>query len=301
MNRQLLLKAGIFSLVLIALAAGVEAVLSYQHRDGKNLIGIEVFEALREASTPHPEVTDIYLGDSVAHQIFTGGSKQLPNILSLPCNQAISMAGQYLLLQKALAQCPKTKKVFLFLRPSSFCNNLDQPYTNDYFCAYFHNQSTVWEVWQVKHDYNFLKDHLLRMLVPNIMATNSWLNHSSEVWQLQLKVRANHGKSTPVVDEPPSPISMHYLTKMRELCRSRGVALFILPCPCPATEKKYASILGLFDAPVRIYDETLFFDGIHFKPGFLTKGRQQVLTDFGRFGVQVPVPISTAINVKTRH
>lgn len=296
MDRDFLLRAGIFLTILIALIAGVERCLAHLHRDGQQIIGIEVFTAMQKVSQPHPAVTAIYLGDSVARQLFPSGSEPSPDTLYVPCNAAISLAGQYFLLEQALDNCPKTKKVFLFLVPNNWRMNLSSPFTNDYFCEFFNSPVQVSELWLEKHDRGLLKNHVLRMLIPNILATNSWLNRSSDPTAL-LKPLQPLPKSASRDRSPVSTLSLHYLARMRQLCRSKGVQLFILPCPCIEPEED-AALVKLYDAPLRLYDKDLFQDGIHFKTALIREGRKQVQIDFERFGVQTPDRKPHSLNAK---
>ena len=132
----------------------VELVLAHVNHltHGKFRIGQDVYDVLEAADAPHPQVTTLYLGDSVARQLFPMEAEPSPALLYLPSNQAISVAGQFCILQQVAARAPHLRRVYLFYAPRSWANDLDQIFTHDYFCGYFHNPSLVWEIWTFKHD-----------------------------------------------------------------------------------------------------------------------------------------------------
>ena len=121
----------------VVLALSEVALARYNaHSWGYRLIGREVFQALRVAERVEGQIHTLYLGDSVARQLFPP-NYELDGVRSLTTNQAISVAGQYYLLREALATHRGVREVVLFYQPRSFENNLDQVFTEDYYFGYF--------------------------------------------------------------------------------------------------------------------------------------------------------------------
>ena len=102
----------------------------YQHR----VAGSEIYRSLKKSRTS--TASTVILGDSVGNQIFD--NRQIDRRFdSLACNQAISLAGQYVLMEEVIANNPNIKNIALLIHPSTLCNNLDQIYTFHYFVKPF--------------------------------------------------------------------------------------------------------------------------------------------------------------------
>ena len=105
------------------------------------LVGAEVNEAQTLSTETNLNKNDtIRLGDSVGKNI--NEVKGFVNhSLNLTCNQAISMLGHLMLINQALSNNPKIDSIVIegYFRPSSFFNNLDQQWTNNYFIKKFYN------------------------------------------------------------------------------------------------------------------------------------------------------------------
>jgi len=79
---------------------------------------------------------------------------------------------------------------------------------------------------------------------------------------------------------PLSPVSKHYLDKMRSLCREKGVRLRVLPGPC-VTPPRYFDNKGIYDGQFVYVDESILSDGTHVKPQYLEQVRTEVMTVHG--------------------
>jgi hypothetical protein len=273
---------------------------------GKGLIAPEVFVAVEAAHKPSPIICAIYLGDSVAEQLFPTGGETRPDERFLTCNQAISVAGQYYLLEDALANCPQIRDVYLFYYPGSFTNDLDSPpFTNDFFCGFFHQPAQIREVFHLTRDYRLLAVHIGRYALPNVMGINS----GSRPALLQfggprasgLPADPGGGGSEPLLDllnslcgktqrfdpaiEPDahgrlpvvlSPVSSHYLSKMRELCMNRHATLHVLPCPC-SDANPISDSGSVYDQPILYVEAGKFADRIHLRNKFIDEVRKEMI------------------------
>jgi len=65
------------------------------------------------------EATKLIVGDSVARQLFEGLQEENPDYCIATCNQALTFAGQYLLIDSFLENHPNTTDVYLCVVPMS--------------------------------------------------------------------------------------------------------------------------------------------------------------------------------------
>jgi hypothetical protein len=280
---------------------------------GNHIIGADVYAATFRARRRMPEVRTIILGDSVARQLFPPGRepKELNGAVRfLTSNQAISMAGQYYLLEDGLRSCAGTTDVYLLYFPGSLGNDLGPDFTHDYFCGYFHSPRQMVEVFAVKRDFSLLASQVGHCLAPNLMLLNS-ASHPAPVFgaaapprpaptagyqQLPSNREPVLDAATALVGAPPlaraewdptappetrelvvqSTVTRHFLPKIRTLCRERGVRLHVLPCPC-SDARSFRDADGVYDAPILYLDHQQFRDSIHFQTPFVPGVRRRVI------------------------
>jgi hypothetical protein len=284
---------------------------------GNHIIGADVYGVTWRAHRRTPEVRTILLGDSVARQLFPPGRE--PKELGgryrlLTSNQAISMAGQYFLLQDALRSSPGTTDVYLLYFPGSLTNDLGPELSHDYFCGYFHSPRDIVEVFAVKRDFTLLASQVGHGLFPNLMLLNS-ASHPAPVFgaaapprpattagyqQLPSNREPVLDAATSLAGAPPlahsewdptappqtrellvqSTVTRAFLPKIRDLCRDRGIRLHVLPCPC-SDARPFRDADGVYDAPIVYFDHRQFQDTIHFQTRYLPAVRQRVVETYG--------------------
>jgi hypothetical protein len=261
---------------------------------GYRLVGREVYFALRKARYVDASVRTLYLGDSVARQLFPNlqSEKGDAGMLSLTTNQAISMAGQFYLLRNAIEAHHGVTDVVLFYSPISWRNNLDQVFTPDYYCGYFHELDQVYDTFQLTHDWRLLAAHSRRALLPNLSAANSWMNIAEPL------AVTPAGKATlkPAVPQPVvlSAVSVHYLKRMRQMLSERGIRLHIHSAPA-SDQFAYVDVDHVYDAPILHLPRALFrADTIHIEDKHLpyvreTLSRQLALPELSRGNAIAPV------------
>ena len=273
----------------------------FHHTHGEDLIGTDVYHGVNRANTLSPTITTVYLGDSVAHQLFMPGTEPSPDVRFITTNQAISMAGQYYLLETAFRIDPSIHTVYFFYIPGCFANNLPPRLSHDYFCGYFHRLDEVIEIFRLKHDSQLTASHLGRWLMPNLMMANSiWNRGDDDAPDLATP-------TTPIAQSAPDPepvlslldhcfgkipdgteppagsygqslpiISDHFLTKMRALCKAHGAILHVLPCPL-STREHFEDAQHIFEqAPMRV-DPELLIDAVHFKSQYIEEQRRKAI------------------------
>ncbi len=228
----------------------------------------EVFDAIKESKKKKEKVRTLIIGDSVGRQLFNDAKVELPDtLLSLSCNQAIDLVGQYLLLKNFLDNNSSVQKVYLFYNPFSFKNNLDHKFTYNYFIKPFYKKeympSLNQEVLRQVHKIPYYK---LADFPP--VAITFW---------------------TPDVQQDTtsqklflSEISAGYIKKMQDLTRSRNISFEIVPPPLKISRKQQVNDLYELAKPEkypelfsdlftsyfnRMYylPDSLYVDGMHFK------------------------------------
>ena len=186
----------------------------YHENDVKNIWGYEVLHSITKSLQKKEDVTVLILGDSVGKQMYDNLSYN-DGIYSLACNQAISLAGQFILLNNFLSSCENKEKldVVLIYRPSSFANNLDQKFTFHYFVKPFFNDK--------------YKSLMTKLTVSQIQKIPfySWS-------QFSLIKESNWSPNfpNPKVHFDISETSIEYLVKMDSVCNHFGVNSFKLHC-----------------------------------------------------------------------
>lgn len=104
----------------------------------------EVYLAIRKSGAIVPGATVIVVGDSIANQLYPAFKDAVPSVYSLASNQAISLAGQYLLLSEfARANDLRGRTVVLVYHPKSFDNDLRNRLAFPYFVKPFYRYPEV--------------------------------------------------------------------------------------------------------------------------------------------------------------
>ena len=299
-----------FCLGLVLTVFAVDATLGWRsaRSQGKRLIGRDVREAIAAARRPGERVTTLYLGDSVARQLFLPGAEPHDGVRYATSNFAIALAGQYYLLEDVLKSCPNVREVNLVMVVGVWGNDLDSVFTHDYFCGHFHSRAQVAEVFRLKRDWRLSAVHASRWLLPNLLAHNAARRpqapsaapaqgHVVEGWlapaggEPLLTVLARGFPPPPPVEPvPPAPdgavaiplsrVSRHYLDRMRALCAARGIRLRVVCGPCPDTYR-FADTAGIYDGPIFYVDHHKFSDGVHIRPEHLDAVRADLIARFG--------------------
>ena len=111
-------------------------------RYAEHINGGEIIYALaRSLEETGKEVKKLLMGDSVGRQLYPIADYN-DTLQSLACNQAISLAGHYFMLENFLKSHPpdpaKPYEVVLIYHPQSLINNLDEVFTYHYFVKNFY-------------------------------------------------------------------------------------------------------------------------------------------------------------------
>lgn len=227
-----------------------------------NYPGHQIYEAIDKSKKKSTQ-TRLLLGDSVARQLFPNDESN-DYFNSLAANQAISMAGQFILLNNYIKEGNKIDTLILLFTPESFQNNLNDELTFHYFIKPFYNKVnkpyfTNYLVGQVKK----IPFYQLSV-VPHIYST---------IWAPEFTCKDTMDYSF------LSPISIEYLSRIKELSDVCHFELIIKSPPVSFNKKtvveqmdvaeaKKCGLLNEFQAyfnSVHYFDSTLFVDGTHLK------------------------------------
>jgi len=211
--KQFLRQVIIFSLISFVIIEIKPLYLAFSEKYKEIVAGDEIYISI-DKSLKKDKHKKLIIGDSVGNQLFRN-TKSYDCFNSLACNQAISMAGQYILLNNYFSVGNEVDTVILICTPFTFTNNLDQVYTYHYFIKPFYkdyHQLFSDKVYEQIHKVPYSEFYW----VPNILTSN---------W-------APNYKPDDQVDYTfLSPISIEYLQKMKALSEEHHFKLIILPTP----------------------------------------------------------------------
>jgi hypothetical protein len=252
----------IFILPIVVVAYSVHLFLLYSQKYKNRVAGSEIYISINK-SKHKGKTKKILIGDSVANQLFSN-IKNSDTINSLACNRAISMAGHFILLKNYLEAGNEVDTVYMIFTPFSFLNNLDEVYTYHYFLKPFFTEEYMPLFTKTVHTqvhklpfYYISKD-------PVILTSN---------WAPNFKSK-DHVNYTFL-----SPISVEYLSKIKELRDKYQFKLIILPTPTKISNKLFVDKIdrneivntGLvyefndYFEKIIFIDDTNFIDNLHFK------------------------------------
>ena len=219
--KQFILRAVLFVLIgLFAFHLKSYLLLrnnKYQHKVSAK----EVYFAIDKSKQKSP-AKKVIIGDSTARQFYNSEEKN-DTINSLASNQAISLAGQYILLHNYIAAGNKVDTVYAFFTPSSFQNNLDQLYTYNYFIKPFYTS-----------EYKPLLTSDVKEKLNEIPYANiaSYFCIRTNNWAPEIEAPKKHDYTL------LSPISVDYLHKISDLTKENHIKLILVPAIANRNQKK---------------------------------------------------------------
>lgn len=275
-------------LVLVVLTVGGYFSVQYlANKDKPSSFGPELYYALDLAKT-NTGYENVIIGDSVARLIFAPEYQgETDKTCYLATNQAITVLGNYLLLNRYLENNPQTKEVTYILRPQSLANPLWFNYSFQYFVVPFYNEEFMELIKPETQDY--IENRFGAIYATNNVVKKFTINtpyyldvYLNNILEQQLEIRD---------EKHISDIAVEYLGLMKELCDSRGITLNVLAAPLPDTEDnhnwedmknvilandKLAFMQDFFDG-IDYYDEGFFMDEAHFTEEYLSENRDMII------------------------
>jgi hypothetical protein len=248
----------------------------------------DIYQVLAEnAHAPDDRVTTLYLGDSVARQLFRPGTETDPRQRYLTTNAAVSLAGQYFLLEEALASFPNVRQVNLILAPPSLGVDLHTPWTALGFYPFFHDAAEIRMIFNDSRDIDVAEHQLQYLILPERMRGNELLNGllaprypPGTQDQSTRLFMARHPFGKGVADRiEMSWVSTVFLRRMRELCASRHITFRLVPAPT-RSDRRFDPSNSPFEAGIWYVDASEFVDQLHFKPQFMESNRAAFVDRF---------------------
>ena len=219
--------------------------------------------------------TRLIVGDSVARQLFDGLQEDNDTYCIAACNQALTLAGQYLLINTFLENHDNVTDVYLSIVPMSLSADLDAELGYNYFVAPFTKESLINQLDRSTIEYlekKFGKIFLEEWMVDFI--DNSPINSKIYLNYMQDKEQGEKKDDTDII---VSDVNILYLDRIYNLCKEKGVELHLFSGPVPDNleqtqfvneletliqEKNYV-LLEDYVRTIPFYDEKMFPDGTH--------------------------------------
>jgi hypothetical protein len=260
--KHFVLKTFIFVLIAIGIFHVKSFYLLQKDRYTKKVLGSEVYLSIDKSKKKNP-AKKVLLGDSVGKQLFDN-TENNDTINSLACNQAIGLAGQYILLHNYIAAGNQIDTAYVFFTPFTFKNNLDQIFTYNYFVKPFY-----------RDEYEALITPTVKKQIEKIPLTGiaSYPAVLTSNWSPDFK----SPKTFPYT--MISPVSAEYLHKMEDLSNEHHFKLVLVAAPTNFKKKAEVDALdrqeiidnnlqevfkGFFESIIYL-DESYFVDGTHLK------------------------------------
>jgi hypothetical protein len=284
-----------FVITLVCAIAAFEAWAERRIAAGDpDLVGVEIYDALKRAAISSPGVERIYVGDSVARQFFSPGTEPHERVRFLTTNATISIAGDYYLLEEAFRRNPGARDIVLVSRPENLQVNLDTPGNQDYFSAFFNAPGQVKDVWHVKRDSRLASSQIVHSVLPGVMAVNNMWRQDPRALKRRVAHRERDVILVPTV-VTLSDIAAYYLPRIEALAVSRGGNLRVISVPLPDTEP-WTDPAGIFDAPILYLPRADFGDGVHLGPiGMKSCAGTGIAARFAaRYGLVADLPVAQA-------
>ncbi|MGL4947337.1 MAG: hypothetical protein ACRDAQ_03835 [Cetobacterium sp.] len=243
----------------------------------------DVYEAIG-AANQKSDYKEVILGDSVSRQIFNIQNQENSKYYHLSSNQAISVLGNYILLEKYLKNNPQTEKVYLMMRPTSFNNDLNQKWTYAYFILPFFSvenidlfSKKVLNKLKSRNKEIYLNYDLIKVLEKNPkLALSMKIDYSDH---------KDHSKEEAFLSE----VSIESLKKIEKLCFDNKIKFEILSSPLSEKETKvysrleedisknnFTEIFSRYFESISFYPESSFGDGIHFEKKYLNENIENI-------------------------
>ena len=264
--KRFLYKTLIYVVIILLIIVPVDFFKIYSHSYDFSVAGSEIYCAINN-SRKIRKAKKLILGDSVGHQLYPC-EIDYDSIVSLACNQAITLAGQYFLLKNYIENNVDSlpDEVVLFITPFSLCNDVDK-YAYHYFLKPFPPHK--WSKFYTKH----LKQRIHSIPLywsanlPFIQTSNytpEWATHSSQSI-----------KSI-------SPLSYEYLMKMDSITKQHDVSFRMVSTPIrddrqidiesfwynlpPDYAVELNSLLIPYEESVYYMPSDYYLDHVHFLP-----------------------------------
>lgn len=205
----------VYVIIVLMFWNALELLKLYTHRYEKKVNGAEIYYALFSSKTER-KVKRIVLGDSVGCQLYPS-NQEYDSVVSMSCNQAITMAGHYFLLKNFIEtnQEDLPEEAILLITPFSLSNDVDK-YAYHYFLKPF-------PYCQYSNLYtNHLKERI--QTIPFFWSANlPFIQTSSYSPKWAVPLTASN--------QSISQLSYEYLIKMDSITKCNGIKFQMISTP----------------------------------------------------------------------
>jgi len=274
--KKFIIRAGIFLLIISIIYIPYKSyiILSGKYIQNLDINAKGVYHSISK-SKKKKKVKKLLIGDSVANQLYNN-TVYNDSIYSLTCNQAITVAGHYFLLNNFIDtnKDELPEEVIFLYSPVSLMNNLDK-YSFPYLLKPFYNK-----------EYKPLIDTYLSERIKTIP-----LYFISQIPLVRTSNYTPEKFYTPKEERFSgrfSPLTKDYLKKIEQLCKDNNIKFRFEPSPISKSNWDNLKLSEKnIDYPIdtvtvdnyfhkiKYYEDSLFVDDIrvHFK-------QQYIPTDF---------------------
>lgn len=228
----------------------------------------------------------LVIGDSVGAQLFTDALSE--DYCVAANNQAMTMAGQYILVKEYLDSHPCATDVYLAITASTFGVDLNTSWGYQYVVMPHIKAGTIAlldenTIHEMEKQYGafFMKKQVVELIEPSGLNRKIYLN------ALKL-IRGEDEKKI------LSPLFEQYFLKIQELCEEREIVFHLVACPLKDIDENYELLENLQEAcfeseiwqyvkeyfsHVDFYDKELFKDDMHFRDEYLTDDNRNSIVE----------------------
>jgi hypothetical protein len=246
-------------------------------RSGDYPSGRGTIEEYIEMVQEENEYTKLVIGDSVCNQLFNDLQEYNDVYCLAGNNRAVTMAGEYLLIQEFLKAHPKTTDVYLIVGADMLQTKIDSTYGYQYVVIPFGEYNLLSNLEQetledMKETFGafFLQKPVARLVRDSSTNRKLYLSYLSNASQKKVE------KET---EDLLSEVARCYLQKIYELGEIYDVNIHLLPDPLTDNEGRYEQVEELsqnfakygldtmypeYFSMIKYYPEEQFMDGVHF-------------------------------------
>ncbi len=257
----------------------------YKYLNRTRIVAFEVYDAVSLVSQK-TDYTALVLGDSVARQIFNPEyQSESETTAYLATNQAVTPAGNYMLLRKFHDNNPQLKEVYYIARPDNYFSSVNFLYTYSYFITPLYNDSFT----------QYLSDETCTALEQTFGRLFTGKEFSK--WMLakypkllEIYQDNRHRALGRIVakGDPAPDLAVPYLQEMQRYCTENDIELHLLFSPVPENFeldtdkflflKEYGDSVqyqALMNSLIYIEEENLG-DRIHMKKEYMAEHREDI-------------------------
>lgn len=176
--------------------------------------------------------TKLIVGDSVCNSLFGELEELNPDYTILGCNKGITMAGQYILTRRYLDTHEHATDVYLIVITNSLITGFDTEFGYQYAVVPFVKTGTIslledHTVEEMKQLYlaPFLHERVIDAVERSPLIKKLYLNLEKEIRPTKLTLAF-------------PDVTIEYIQKMYELCKERGVSMYLIPPPLADTKER---------------------------------------------------------------